>query len=392
MMKLSGILSIEELQRYQRQTVLSEFGITGQEQLKQARILCVGAGGLGVPALLYLVGAGIGKLGIVDMDTVDITNLQRQVLYTEADAGTQKVLTAAKRLQQLNKYTQIKAYAQPFSAKNGEEIMRDYDLVIDGTDNFTTKYLINDCAVKCGIPNVYGSILGFEGRLSLLWAKHGPCYRCLYPTAPKGYIPNCAEFGIIGAMAGIIGSAQAMEAIKWIAGKWQTVINQQTSYQSTLKTLLGKLWVLDAHNMNVTTVTIKKNPNCPVCSKDVNTIVLEDESMVCDISDIKTITVAECKDQIGCPEVIFLDVREQSEWQCGHIPNAEHFPLSKLMSDNEDLKKMNPNKTYIVYCQVGKRSKIAVKYLLQNGIINSLSLSGGISVWDGDIVTDNDNS
>ncbi len=390
MNRQSEILSAEELQRYQRQTVLTDFGLEGQEQLKQAKILCVGAGGLGAPALLYLAAAGVGKLGIIDMDIVDVTNLQRQILYTEADAGIKKVTAARDHLHKLNKHVQIQTYSDPFSAKNGEKIIRDYDLVIDGTDNFATKYLINDCTVKCGVPYVYGSILGFEGRVSLLWGKHGPCYRCLYPAAPKGYIPNCAEFGIVGALAGLIGSAQAMEAIKWIAGKWQANIEQFVLSPSKLKTLLGKLWIIDSRNMSALTFNVKKNPNCPVCSKSADTIVLEDNSLACSFTHVKSISIAEGKMQIGKPDIIFLDVRELSELKFGYIPMSKHLPLSELMSDITTIHKINPNKTYIVYCQAGKRSQIAAGYLIQNGIKNVMSLSGGISNWDGIIVTDNE--
>jgi sulfur-carrier protein adenylyltransferase/sulfurtransferase len=385
----SAFLSNEELQRYQRQIVLPEIGIEGQERLKQAKVLCVGAGGLGSPALLYLAAAGIGTLGIIDMDHVDVTNLQRQILYAEQDANMKKVFSASRRLCQLNKHITIRTYDEALTAANAEEIMRHYDLVIDGTDNFSTKYLINDCAVKCNIPYVYGAILGFEGRVMVLWRKTGPCYRCLYPQPPTGYIPNCAEFGIVGALAGIVGCVQAMEAIKWVVGNFSNALSANT--QSKLVPLLGTLWMLDGRTMKSQSFKIKKNDNCITCGQNQEKIILQDLNTFCgsmSSAPIQTISVSESKAYLNQPHVILLDVRELSEWETGHIPLAKHFPLSQLTSGSNDEMELSSEKTYLLYCQTGRRSQIAATYLVKLGIKNVMHLSGGISVWDGEVVRD----
>lgn len=368
-------LSFEEIQRYQRQIVLPEIGIEGQNRLKQAKVLCIGAGGLGSPVLLYLAASGIGTLGIVDIDKVDLSNLQRQILYSESDSGKDKVEVAAQHLKSLNKHLALQTYPVSFSADNAEKIMREYDLVIDGTDNFSTKYLINDCAVKCGIPYIYGSILGFEGRVAVLWAKTGPCYRCIYPEPPKGYIPNCAEFGIVGALAGIIGSIQALESIKLLLNR------------HGLKPLYGSFFVLDSRTMRIQTFTLAKNPTCPVCSKQKESIILADIQSVCAITHplLKIISSSEVKSYIGQPHVKVIDVRETEEWETGHLPTAIHLPLSRLMSDKM-YEKLNVELTYILYCQSGRRSQTAGNFLLEQGFNSIMNLTGGIAMWDGEIV------
>ncbi|MDP3267995.1 MAG: HesA/MoeB/ThiF family protein [Legionella sp.] len=383
---MSNVLSTEEIKRYQRQMLLGKVGIEGQLRLKQSRVLCIGAGGLGSPVLLYLAAAGIGTLGIVDMDEVDITNLQRQVLFTESDVGVRKTTAAKDRLTQLNKNIDIIIYDEPFNELNAGKIIPSFDLIIDATDNFSAKYLINDSCVKYGKPYIYGSILGFEGRVSVLSAKHGPCYRCVYPEPPKGYIPNCAEFGIIGALPGIMGCIQAMEAIKWILGEWSAKRADELG-QSSFQPLLGRLWILDVLTMQTLHYQIKKNPECPVCSKDLKDIKIEDKPMHCASKStpaVPTVTLEESKIHINDENTLFLDVREISEWNAGFIDNAQHYPLSALLS-GEGINVLDPQKKYIVYCQHGKRSQIATAYLMEMGFSNVVTLEKGFSTWDGEI-------
>lgn len=375
-------LSQEELERYKRQIVLSELGHAGQTRLKQAKILCIGAGGLGSPALLYLAAAGVGTLGIVDMDNVDITNLQRQVLFSENEVNTKKVHAAANRLSALNKHVNINVYDEEFNVGNAETIMRDYDLVIDGTDNFNTKYLINDCAIKYDVPYIYGSILGFEGRVMVVNGQQGPCYRCIFPSPPEGYIPNCAEFGVVGALPGIIGSIQAMEAIKFIVNS--------NDLQPKFQSLCGKLWMINCQTMRTEWFEIKKRSDCPACARP-QTIELKELNPLCATKKyvpITSMTSDEAQQYINNSEVIILDVREAHEWQAGHICNANHLALSQLTSNTSVIKELNPDKTYLVYCQGGKRSEIAATYLRDNGIKNVINLLGGIASWTGKIVND----
>ncbi|MEW6470570.1 MAG: HesA/MoeB/ThiF family protein, partial [Bacteroidota bacterium] len=257
------------MNRYARQTVLPEVGQEGQEKLKTTSVLCVGAGGLGSPALLYLAAAGIGRIGLVDDDITDISNLQRQVLFREENQGAPKVKAAAVALASLNSECSIEPHHERLTAINAERLVTGYDIIIDGTDNFGSKFLINDACVKYGKPLVYGSILGFEAQVSLFWAVHGPCYRCLYSKPPSNHIPNCAEAGVIGAIAGIAGTVQALEAIKIALGlTW--------CKEKNLEPLLGKLWMLDARSMETKTLKLHKRNQCPVCTCDPDDIVLED--------------------------------------------------------------------------------------------------------------------
>lgn len=382
-----GPLSPDEIKRYQRQMLLPNIGIDGQERLKQAKVLCIGAGGLGSPVLLYLAAAGVGTLGIIDMDEVDITNLQRQIIFSELDLGVKKVLAAEKNLKNLNSNLNTITYDEAFCAANADKILPHYDLIIDATDNFAAKYLINDSCVKYGRPYIYGSILGFEGRVTVLSAQHGPCYRCLYPQPPTGYIPNCAEFGIIGALPGIIGCIQAMEAIKWILSEGGTLPSQIYPNRPAFYPLLGRLWMLDTQTMSTQYFTIKKNPDCPTCSKTGEDIRLEEPKMQCATNNsslVPNITLEESKNYLKDANAQFLDVRELNEWHNGFIPNARHFPLSKLLT-GEGVNELNPDKKYIVYCQSGKRSQIAAAYLMQSGITDVVNLENGFSCWDGDI-------
>lgn len=369
--------------RYQRQSVLAEIGPEGQAKLAKARVLVVGAGGLGCPVLLYLVAAGVGQteaggyLGIIDDDVVDLSNLQRQVLFSEQDVGQPKVHAAVKRLQALNNDIDLRPLPLRLTSDNILDLLANYDMVVDGSDNFATKYLINDAAVKLGKPVVYGSILGFEGQAAIFWAaydtKHGAkdstkgaCYRCLYPAPPKTYIPNCAEFGTLGSMAGLIGSVQAMEVCKLALGL-------EHCQQEGLEPLISKLWCMDARGMDVRTVSIPKNAHCPVCSLRREEITLEASvGAVCATQQTTnpstTLTLSDLQSlQAKGHSPLLLDVRQYHEWEAQHLPDALLIPLAELLSDPEQLYKLDRQREIVVYCQMGMRSQTAAHFLREQG-------------------------
>ncbi len=348
--------------RYDRQSILPEIGETGQNRISTASVLCVGAGGLGCPALLYLAAAGIGHIGIIDFDTVDETNLQRQVLFTVDQIGQNKSEAAKERLSALNPDIEIQSYTEELTDKNAPEFFNQYDIIIDGTDNFATKFLINDVAVKTGKPFIYGSILGFDGQLAVFNHNNGPCYRCLFPEAPKGHIQNCAEAGVIGAVAGMVGTAQAMEALKLI-------INHKS-----LKPLTGKLWTIDMHSMENKTLSLSKNPECLMCSKSKDNIILQYSSPVCGLVSEMTAEQAQ-KNKMA----LLIDVRELKEWQSGHIEGARHIALSNLMQGHTpDL----PTECEIIlYCQKGPRGQQAAQILKGHGYLNINNMAGGYEAW-----------
>lgn len=359
--------------RYARQIVLPELGAEGQKRLGAASVLCIGAGGLGSPALMYLAAAGIGRIGLVDDDTVDISNLQRQVLFKESDQGEPKVEAARRALESLNSTTNIEHHNERFTADNAEKLLRSYDVVIDGADNFSSKFLINDACVKYGKPLVYGSILGFIAQVAVFWAEHGACYRCLYPKPPSGHIPNCAEAGVIGAMAGISGATQALETIKMVLGlDW--------CKEKNLEPLLGTLWLLDARSMETKRLKIPKRQGCPVCSVHPDTIVLEDAPHICSAAPtVKTITAQEAQEMHG--SAVFIDVRELHELASGKISDALHIPLGILLKDEEAVRDIAPDASVVVYCQHGVRSASAASHLTTLGFTNVAHLAGGIVRW-----------
>jgi sulfur-carrier protein adenylyltransferase/sulfurtransferase len=355
----------DELERYQRQIILPEIGLEGQKKLQNAKVLCIGAGGLGSPILLYLAAAGVGTLGIMDPDKVAISNLQRQILFRTNQTNLDKATAAGDYLQALNPNIEIISYIEMLSSENAIERMQAYDIVIDASDNFTAKYLINDCAAKLGIPMVYGSIMGFEGQASIFWASHGPCYRCLYPEPPKNHIPNCAEFGVIGAIAGLIGSIQAFEVMKLILN------------HPSLKPLIGSMALFDAANMQMTTYQLEKNEQCPVCSCAPNEIKLDSiSSPQCELAkqSIKSIDVEAFS---SAQDSIIIDVREDDEWNRGHIPGAMHLPLSKLSSSTVTLENLDKKENYIIYCQHGIRSQKAAGIFINHGFGCVAHLRGG---------------
>jgi molybdopterin/thiamine biosynthesis adenylyltransferase/rhodanese-related sulfurtransferase len=343
--------------RYSRQSILPEIGAEGQEKLRRAKVLCIGAGGLGCPALLYLAGAGIGTLGIVDHDRVDISNLQRQILFTAADQGRAKAIVAQERLLALNPEITVQAFDCALTDSNAESLISSYDVIIDATDNFTARFLINDIAVKLKKPVVFAAIQGFDGQVSVFNSGNGPCYRCLYPQPPTANIRNCAEAGIIGALAGIMGSVQTMEVIKLAVG------------HDSFKSLTGRLWMMDGRTMETRAMDIPKNKDCPACSEAPVKIVA---------SGVVEITV---EDAISMNNIIFFDVREEPEWNNGAIPQAKLLPLS-LLKDNPHLfNAPGENFTALLYCQRGMRSRNAVEILQAAGFKNLYSLRGGYEAW-----------
>lgn len=354
--------------------ILPEIGEGGQQLLKNASVLCIGAGGLGSPALLYLAAAGIGRIGLVDDDVVDISNLQRQVIFSELDQGSPKVEAAAEAIQELNSTCRVEAYPERFSSENAPKLIQPYDVVIDGTDNFSSKFLINDACAKFGKPLIYGSILGFVAQVSVFWAGKGACYRCLYPKPPTGHIPNCAEAGVIGAMAGIAGATQALEAIKMVLGlAW--------CREHHLEPLLGKLWVLDARTMQTKTLEIHKRHDCSVCSGNPADIVLEDMQRICvGNSGVRSLSVEEAEKQLG--SAVFIDVREPHELATGKIKDALHIPLGTLLKDDDSVGDIASDTPVIMYCQHGMRSFAAASHLVKLGFTNVAHIQGGIAKWE----------
>lgn len=354
--------------RYNRQIVLPEIGEAGQALLGQARILVVGAGGLGSPALLYLTAAGVGLtrhsgcIGIIDDDCVDSSNLQRQIIYREVDDSSRKAETAKARLSALNSETHLIAHSTRLNTTNALQILSDYDVIIDGSDNFATKYLINDAAVKLGKPVVYGSILGFEGHASVFWAKHSPCYRCIYPEPAATHIPNCAEAGTLGAIAGVIGSIQALEACKLALGL-------PHCQQYGLEPLLGKLLIFDSTTWDIHKLDFQRKSNCPACSKAPDDLALTDVAgSTCQISPEGTISTHDIN-QLRKSGTSFrlIDVREEHEWAAGHLEGAIHIPLQMLLTIDSALERLNQSDLVVVYCQRGLRSAQAVTYLRTKG-------------------------
>lgn len=372
-------LTINEQQRYARHLALSEIGIEGQKRLKSARILCVGAGGLGSPALLYLAAAGVGTIGIMDYDKVDISNLQRQILFTNADLGVKKVYAAKKRLSALNPHIEIITYDHGLNVENAISTIQDYDVVLDCTDNFSSRYLINDVCGRLEKPMVYASILRFEGQCSVFWAPHHPCYCCLYSKAPAtNSTMNCADSGIVGAMVGILGSIQAMEAIK--------IILQQG------ESLLGRLLLVDALSMSFKTFAISKQANCPSCVKREPWQMLVDNIRVCaavkidpslrgdDIQNIGYTYISVAKLQQLKQEkanFLLLDVREPFEHEICNI-GGTLMPLTKL---HENMTQLDINQTIIIYCKDDARSIQAAKMLIAHGCKHIQVLQGGIIAW-----------
>ncbi|OFW00869.1 MAG: molybdenum cofactor biosynthesis protein MoeB [Acidobacteria bacterium RIFCSPLOWO2_12_FULL_59_11] len=368
-------LSNEEILRYSRHLIMPEVGMEGQLKLKQGKVLLIGAGGLGSPLGLYLAAAGVGKLGLVDFDMVDFTNLQRQVLHSTADVGRPKLESAREKLQGLNPNIELVTYETQLTSANALELFREYDIIADGTDNFPTRYLVNDACVLLGKPNVYGSIFRFEGQASIFAAKEGPCYRCLYPEPPPpGLVPSCAEGGVLGILPGLVGIIQATEAIKLILGKGDP--------------LIGRLLLIDALEMKFRELKLRKNPECPICGPHRTIHELIDYQEFCGIhpepppppglSEFEIEPVELRKKMDHGDRFFLLDVREPHEVQICEIPGSRLIQLGQLPARVHEL---NSADEIIAYCRSGQRSGKAVDFLKRAGFRKVKNLRGGILAW-----------
>jgi len=373
-------LSNDEVRRYSRHLILPEVGVDGQKRLKAAKVLLVGAGGLGAPAAMYLAAAGVGTLGIVDFDVVDESNLQRQIIHGQSTVGTPKMESARRRIADINPHVHVVGYEFALHSSNALEIFSQYDVIVDGTDNFQTRYLVNDACVLTGKPNVYGSIFRFEGQASVFWAAHGPCYRCLYPEPPPpGLVPSCAEGGVLGVLPGVIGVIQATEAVKLITGAGDP--------------LIGRLMTYDALDMRFREMKLRRDPNCPICGTHPTLHSLIDYDEFCgvkpaeapqlDAQGIPEITVQELRDRLAAglasTNTLLLDVREPNEWDIVHIDAARLMPMNTVP---EHIQEFAPYDEILVQCRSGRRSADIVRFLRDDvGLKNVRNVKGGILAW-----------
>jgi adenylyltransferase/sulfurtransferase len=368
------MLSPEEILRYSRHLILPDIGLAGQERLKAARVLLVGAGGLGSPAALYLAAAGVGTIGLVDWDVVDVTNLQRQIIHGTSAIGGSKLDSARARLLDLNPHVHVETFSARLTSENAMEVLRGFDIVVDGSDNFPTRYLINDACVLLGKPNVYGSIFRFDGQASVFDARVGPCYRCLFSEPPPpDLVPSCAEGGVLGVLPGIIGSIQALETIKLIVGVGET--------------LVGRLLLCDARRMQFRELALAKDPDCPVCGTHPTVTALIDYEAFCGLGnggpgskrDGVEINPTELKKEwTANPKLVVLDVREPHEYEIARIEGARLIPLSELLGR---LRELDRRAEIVAHCHHGIRSLQAREILKGAGFANVRSLSGGIDAW-----------
>src|ERR1700726_2597547 len=373
--KSEAVLNKDEILRYSRHLIMPEVGMEGQQKLKAARVLCIGAGGLGSPLALYLGAAGVGTLGLVDFDVVDYTNLQRQIIHSTADVGRKKLDSAADKLTAINPFLNIKKFDTRLSSENALEIFQEFDIIADGTDNFPTRYLVNDACVLTGKPNVYGSIFRFEGQASVFATEEGPCYRCLYPEPPPpGLVPSCAEGGVLGILPGLVGVIQATETIKLILGQGDS--------------LVGRLLLVDSLNMKFRELKLRKNPDCVVCGTHRTITKLIDyeefggirgvEAPVAAGGDVPAISVEELKEKLDAKADIFiLDVREPHEYQICNL-NGHLIPLGDLPKRVSEL---DSSREIVAHCKMGGRSAKAVAFLKQAGFSKVSNLTGGITAW-----------
>jgi adenylyltransferase/sulfurtransferase len=373
-------LSHEEILRYSRHLLIPEVGLEGQRKLKASSILVIGTGGLGSPVALYLAAAGVGRIGLVDFDVVDTSNLQRQVIHGVSTVGKLKVESARAKLLDLNPDIQIDIYNEPFTSENAIRIAKDYDVIIDGTDNFQTRYLTNDVCVFLGKPNVYGSIFRFDGQVSVFDARQGPCYRCLFPEPPPpGLVPSCAEGGVLGVLPGTIGTLQATEALKLLLGIGDPMI--------------GRLLLYNALDMSFDFVKLKKNPKCRVCGPDADIKELIDYDEFCgvpghDHADEGSagagwdITATELAERSRSAKLVLLDVREPHELEISALPNAVNIPLGQLAGR---LTELDSAEDMVVFCKGGTRSARALELLVSAGFKKVKNLKGGINAWAKDV-------
>jgi len=377
-------LTNEEIKRYSRHLIMPEVGVDGQRRLKAGSVLCVGAGGLGSPAAMYLAAAGVGRIGVVDFDVVDFSNLQRQIIHGTSSVGKTKLQSAKERLTDINPNIQVDTYETALSSENALELFKPYDVILDGTDNFPTRYLTNDACVLLGKPNAYGSIFRFEGQASVFAAKDGPCYRCLYPEPPPpGLVPSCAEGGVLGVLPGVIGVIQATEAIKLIAGIGEP--------------LIGRFLIYDALRMRFRELKLRKDPDCPVCGTNPTVTRLIDYEAFCGLrpsveeeaaqmvqgaakaTSQTDITAVELKQRMDRGDALtIVDVREPNEYQINRLPGSQLIPLGEIPRRYAEL---NPEDEIVVSCKIGGRSAKAADYLRSVGFKHVLNLKGGIIAW-----------
>jgi sulfur-carrier protein adenylyltransferase/sulfurtransferase len=371
-------LSNEEIARYSRHLIMPEVALEGQKKLKASKVLTVGTGGLGSPLALYLAAAGVGTIGIVDFDVVDESNLQRQIIHGTSDVGRPKVESAYDKLKDINPNVEVRVHEEALTSENALEIFEDYDVIVDGTDNFPTRYLVNDACVLLGKPNVYGSIFRFEGQASVFYAEEGPCYRCLYPEPPPpGLVPSCAEGGVLGILPGAIGTIQATEAVKLLLGIGEP--------------LIGRLLLYDALGMSFREMKLRKDPNCPICGENPTVTELIDYQEFCGIpqanaaeqeNGVPEITVNELKQKLDNSEDInVLDVREPHEYEVANI-GVRLIPLGELP---QRLAELEQDDILAIHCKTGARSARAVKLLQDAGFQNVYNVKGGITAWSEEI-------
>ena len=373
-------LSVDEVRRYSRHLIIPDVGMTGQKRLKNAKVLCVGAGGLGSPALMYLAAAGVGTLGIAEFDTVDESNLQRQIIHGQKDIGRSKAESARDRVLEINPYVNVQMHEVHIDSTNVMEIFSDYDLIVDGTDNFATRYLVNDACVLLNKPYVWGSIYRFDGQASVFWAEYGPCYRCLYPEPPPpGMVPSCAEGGVLGVLCASIGSIQVTEAIKLLAGIGDP--------------LVGRLMVYDALEMSYRQVQIRKDPQCAVCGENPTVTELIDYEAFCGSISVSaaeaakgsTISVKDLKAMLdardrGEDDFVLIDVREPGEYEIVQIPGSILIPKGEFM-DGSALANLPTDKRIVLHCKVGGRSAEALAVVQGAGFSDAVHVGGGLLAW-----------
>jgi sulfur-carrier protein adenylyltransferase/sulfurtransferase len=369
-------LTVEEVRRYSRHLIIPDVGKTGQRRLKNAKVLVVGAGGLGSPALLYLAAAGVGTLGVIDFDVVDESNLQRQIIHGQSDIGRPKAVSAMESIREVNPLVNVVLHEERLDSDNAMQIFEPYDLIVDGTDNFATRYLVNDACVLLGKPYVWGSIYRFDGQASVFWAEHGPCYRCLYPEPPPpGMVPSCAEGGVLGVLCASIGSIQVNEAIKLITGIGEP--------------LVGRLMIYDALDMTYRPVKVRKDPECPICGKNPTITELIDYEEFCGVvsEDAQqaaagsTISAKELKDMLDGGENIFLvDVREPNEYEIVSIPSATLIPKGEFLS-GAALERLPQDKRIVLHCKSGMRSAECLAVVKDAGFSDAVHVGGGVLAW-----------
>ncbi len=369
-------LSVDEVRRYSRHLIIPDVGMTGQKRLKNAKVLCVGAGGLGSPALLYLAAAGVGTLGVIDFDVVDESNLQRQIIHGQSDIGRPKALSARDSIKEVNPYITVVVHEEALTNDNVMQIFSGYDLIVDGTDNFATRYMVNDACVLLNKPYVWGSIYRFDGQASVFWSEYGPCYRCLYPEPPPpGMVPSCAEGGVLGVLCASIGSIQVTEAIKVLTGIGEP--------------LVGRLMIYDALEMSYRTLNIKKDPDCPICGKNPTITELIDYDAFCGAVSAdaqqaaagSTITAAELKAMLDRgDDIVLVDVREPNEYEIVSIPGAVLIPKDQFLNGSA-LERMPNDRRIVLHCKSGARSAECLAVVKNAGFSDAVHVGGGIISW-----------